>query len=217
MVQENFNTTETILQNWEKTQILPEKQLQFNENGSITIPEVTLWNPNEVLKYLKNQEKIIIAKLRESNNNVFNEVKWMLENIQWWLESYWDKLPPAFYQRWKKEKNADMLLKFLSEYEWSLENFMDVLVANFKKQIGRWDDDRFYMMCRRIGISKDEFMKLDNQKIIEKIKEDINKIPTIDDRHVPSWWLHDRYHVANFYFSIIQNTCTDFWYYLNLR
>ena len=189
---------------------------------TVTLPEKNFANLKEALAYTREQEKAIISKLRESNEYIVNEVKEMLEDaFNWWYHSD-NNLPK---EEWGGEKSAvcndysyesakiryiDWPIKFLSEYEGSLQNFMD-LVAEELKSREYWWWDSLYVMCDRFWVTVEEFKNMDTASIIEMVKKDIKKIPSLN----PSTCSNDmRQHLwaAEFYCDAITNACKKLWY-----
>ena len=220
MAKEKLEWVETTIS--EKSNILPETQLKFNEDGTVTIPEVTLWNPSEALKYIRELENSTILKLRESNEYIINEVKEMLETaFQWWYHS--DNNRPK--ERRGGEKSAvcsdhdydfdkkyylDSPIKFLSEYKWNLQKFMDLLAQEIKwREFWCWND--LYIMCERFWISIEELKNMDSMSLIELIKEDIKNIPLLNNTTCcNNTWEH--LWAARFYLNSIKSVCEKFWY-----
>lgn len=204
------------------TEILPKDQLIFNPDGSVTLPNVTLWNPLEALKFLDNQRNLIIKELRESNEYVINEVKDMIESafdggyhhdaFRYWPEEWYTKSANCSDYNYESDKDhyVNWPIKFLSEYTWSLQNFMDLLAQEIKwREFWWWNS--LYVMCERFGISIDELKNMDNQSLIELIKNDIKNIPSL--RNSTCWndmW--ERLWAASFYLEAIKSVCKKFWY-----
>lgn len=220
MVKENLEWIERITP--EKSDILPEIKLQFNEDGSVTIPEVTLSNPSEALKYIRLQENNIISKIRESNEYVVNEVKEMVESaFDWWYHH--DKFrdwPEEWYTKSancsdynydsNKEYYVDWPIKFLSEYKWNLQNFMDLLAQEIKRrEFWRWNS--LYVMCKRFGVSVEELKNMDTVSLIELIKNDIKNIPSLN-QSTQMGDMNERLWAGNFYLSAIRDVCKKLWY-----
>lgn len=199
-----------------------EKTIEFRENWTVILPWVTLRNPSEALRYVREQEKMIVSKMRESNEYVVNEVKEMLEDaFNWWYHS--DNNRPK--ERRGGEKSAvcsdydyesdkisfvEWPIKFLSEYEWSLQNFMDLVVEELKwREFWWWDN--FNVMCKRFWVSKDELMKLDTVSFIEKMKKDIKNIPQLSPTTCAND-MNEHLWAASFYLFAIKNACEKLWY-----
>lgn len=219
MAKENLEKIENSM--IEKTDILPEKQLKFNEDGTITIPEVTLQNPLETLKYLKQQEEKVVSKLRESNEYVVKEIKWMLEDaFQYWFHSDKIKVIEPWYTKsqvcsdhdyeFSKRYYVDLPIEFLSKYEWKLQNFMELLAQELKEREFWWGDS-LYVLCQRFGISIEELKQMDTTSIVKIIKNDIKNIPSLS----PTTQLgnmKEHLWAAKFYLTLIQSVCEKLWF-----
>ena len=203
----------------EKTEKFPEKNVQFNEDGSITIPEVTLWNPVETLNFLRYQEKKVLSKLRESNEYVVNEVKEMLEDAFYWTWS--DKYPDkenshyeySYSYQHDKRVSVDHPLKFLSKYQWDLSKLSDFIAQALKNRRKAWYWNTFEVLCRRFWVSENELLNMDTASIIDKMKEDIKNIPSLkistcyNDMYERAWSGHA-------YIFIIKDALECLWYNL---
>lgn len=206
-----------------------EKDIQFDENWSVTLPEVTLWNPSEALRFVRAQEKKLISKMRESNEYVINEVKEMLEL----LFNRWSgrKLPEWYgdgpyrtskghyyknhdeYQRWYFVEEP---IEFLENHEWSLSDFMDRLEDELKEE---WIMQRYnpkYINVRtqnkldelrRIPISELEWMDLSEVSFVEIFKEEIKNLSEMPESESDKF-----YHLKFFYMSYILRICEKLWY-----
>ena len=225
MRNENPEKENQLKQETEKFSVLPEKSVEFNEDWSVTFPEVTLSNPLESLSYVREQEKAIISKLRESrdsNEYVINEVKEMLEDaFNWWYHS--DNSRPKEKRpgeksavcsdcdyEWDKKYYVDWPIKFLSEYEGSLQKFMDLIAEELKNREYWWWDS-LYVMCDRFWITVEEFKNMDTTSIIEMVKKDIKNIPSLNPSTCRNnMWEH--LWVASFYLSAICWASEKLWY-----
>lgn len=171
------------------------------------------------MKYAREQEKIIISKLRESNEYVINEVKEMLEDaFRWWYHS--DKIREGRYEKsavcsdheyeCAKSNYTERPIKFLSEYEGNLQNFMD-LVAEELKNREYWCWNSLYILCDRFWITIEEFKKMDTVSIIEMVKKDIKNIQSLN----PSTCYNnmgEHLWAAEFYYFVITAACRKLWY-----
>ena len=97
----------------------------FNEDGSVTSPEVTLWNPYEALRYFDEQNKLVLKKIREENEPVIKEISDLLLK-SWELD-----------KQWLDEFEIKFLIDFMQKYGiWKSTTFISYIV------------DEFYGHCR---------------------------------------------------------------------
>lgn len=219
---EKLNQNKEVTKTEESHNIFDDKSIVLNEETwTVTLPEKKLANLREALAYTRKQEKAIISKLRESNEYIINEVKEMLKNaFNWWYHS--DKIREWWYKysdvcsdddyKSAKLNYTEKPIKFLSEYEGNLQNFMD-LVAEELKSREYWWWNSLYIMCNRFWITVEEFKNMDTISIIEMVKKDIKNIPSLN----PSTCANDmREHLwaANFYYYAITDACKKLWYKL---
>lgn len=217
---EKINEQNEVTKAKKSHNVLSDEPIIINERtGTVTLPEKNLANLKEALAYTREQEKAIISKLRESNEYVVNEVKEMLEEaFNWWYHS--DKIREGWYKysavcsdydyKSAKSKYTEGPIKFLSEYEGDLQNFMD-LVAEELKNRKYWWWNSLHILCDRFWITVEEFKKMDTASIIEMVKKDIKNIPSL----YPSTCSNDiREHLwaAEFYYFAITNACKKLWY-----
>ena len=205
-----------------------EKNVEIAEDWFVTLPEVTLSNPSEALKFLKKQERALVSKLRESNEYVVNEVKEMLEQIfnsrdgRKKIEWYWDGMYDTpnghhydSYEEFQKGRYIWEPLEFLSNYEWSLSTFMKRLDQKLKY---RWDSWRFnprivkrwnlewFTQDEMSKLPREEFIKrIEGVSLIEKFKEDIKKISQEPEDT-------EMYQLKSDYMEIIIEVCKDMWF-----
>ncbi len=220
---EKLNQNKEVSKTEESHNILDDKSIILDEKTwTVTLPEKNLANLREALAYTREQEKVIISKLRESNEYLVNEIKEMLEAaFQWWYHS--DNNRPK--EKRPGEKSAvcddynyestkqyyiDWPIKFLSEYEGNLQNFMD-LVAEELKDRESWRWDSLYVMCNRSWISVEDFKKMDTDSIIEMVKKDIKKIPRLNPSSCVNN-MNEHLWAASFYLSAIRWACEKLWY-----
>jgi len=195
----------------EKSDILPESQLKFNEDGSVTIPEVTLSNQSEALKYIRSLEKGTLSKLRESNEYVINEVKKILEGALSWIiyeKKITDYENSRYYQD-QKETYVEKPLKFLSKYKGNLSQFMDIIAETLKTAYYPaadciWMRDRFW-------VSKEELSSMDTISIIKKIEKDINTFQEHGYNN-PYRGSLGRSWAGEYYLLIIEEALKKLWY-----
>lgn len=129
----------TTAENAEK---FPEKNVQFNEDGSVTSPEVHLWNLYEASKYFEEQKRLVLEKIREETNPVIKEVSDLLLNA-------W-----SFDKKRLYESELNFLIDFMQKYGiWKPSNFISDIVEGFIENIAPWDEVPFY---ERIELKDDE-------------------------------------------------------------
>jgi len=206
-----------------------EKNIQFDENWRVTLPEVTLWNLSEALRFVRNQEKSIVSKMRESNEYTVNEVKEMLESLfNWWsgkklTEWYADSKYTT--SKWHNYKNYEEYqrwcyveepIEFLENHEWSLSNFMDRLEKELKDE---WIMQRYNPKyvdlktqnklneLRRKSISELKWMDLSEISFVEIFKEEIKNLS-----EMPESGSDDFYHLKSDYMRYILRICQELWY-----
>ena len=206
-----------------------EKNIQFAENWSITLPEVTLWNLQEALRFIRNQEKSIISKMRESNEYVINEVKEMLELLfnnwsgrklpewygkvgGWYKTSKWHYY--VNYEDYKRWYFIEEPIEFLENYEWSLSNFMNRLEENlknewimtrYKPKYINWKTQNKLNELRWKSVNELKWMDLSGISFVEIFKEEIknlSKMPESDG----FYWLKFEY------IHYILGICEELWY-----
>lgn len=207
MAKEKLEWVESIISS-EKSDILPEAQLKFNEDGSVTIPEVTLSNPSEALKYIRSLENSTLSKLRESNEYVLNEVKELLEGALSWIiyeKKITDYENSRYYQD-QKETYVEKPLKFLSKYKGNLSQFMDIIAETLKTAYEPaadclWMRDRFW-------VSKEELSSMDTISIIKKMKKDMNTMHGYN----PYRGSLGRSWTGEYYLVIIEESLKKLWY-----
>ena len=220
---ERMSKNKETLKSTETQNIVDDKFINIDKGTwAVVLPERKLANLQEALAYTREQEKAIISKLRESNEYIVNEVKEMLEDaFNWWYHSD-NNLPKEkrggkksavcsdYSYESAKKRYIDWPIKFLSEYEGSLQDFMKLLAEELKSREFWWWDD-LYIMCDRFWITVKEFKNMDTTSIIEMVKKDIKNIPSLN----PSTCLNDmRQHLwaAEFYSDAIINACRKLWY-----
>jgi len=226
MVNEKLDNEKKLNQGTEKTEILPEKKLSFNEDWSVTFPEVTLSNPLESLKYAREQEKAVISKLRESNEYVISEVKEILEQLfNWWSwkERKWYGGSTYTTSKWHYYENyesykrgcfVDEPIEFLENYEWSLSKFMDKLDEKLKedwmigvykpKYISVKMKNKLNELWRREELKSSDLKDI---SFVELFKEEIQNLSKM-----PESTSDDFYHLKSQYLWYIIRVCEDLWY-----
>ena len=227
MVNEKLDNETQLKKGTEKAETLPEKSVKFKEDWSVVFPEVTLSNPLESLKYVRAQEKLIISKLRESNEYVISEVKEILELLfNWWSGK---KLPDWYgdgsrtTSKWHHYENreayqrgcfVDEPIEFLENYEWSLSKFMDKLDEKLKedwmigvykpKYISVKMKNKLNELWRREELKSSDLKDI---SFVELFKEEIQNLSKM-----PESTSDDFYHLKYQYMWNIIRVCQDLWY-----
>lgn len=206
-----------------------EKNIQFEENWRVTLPEVTLWNLSEALRFVRNQERSIVSKMRESNEYTVNEIKEMLESLfNWWSGrklTEWHGDGEYTTSKWHYYKNYEEYtrwcyveepIEFLENHEWSLSNFMDRLEKELKDE---WIMQRYNPKyvdlktqnklneLRRKSISELKWMDLSDISFVEIFKEEIKNLS-----EMPESGSDDFYHLKFDYMRYILRICKELWY-----
>lgn len=141
----------------EKAEKFLEKNVQFNEDGSVTSPEVHLWNLYEASRYFEEQKRLVLEKIREETNPVIKEVSDLLLNA-------W-----SFDKNWLNESELNFLIDFMQKYGiWKPSNFISDIVEDFIKHISTWDTVPFY---ERIELKDDEESIVGTNKIDDKFSQ----------------------------------------------
>lgn len=141
----------------EKYDILPETQLQFNEDGSVTSPEVTLWNTHEALRYFDEQRKLVLERIREESEPVIKEISNLL------LKSW------EFDKHRLDECEVKFLIDFMQKYGiWKQDKFISDLVKYFPTHINPWDLSQFY---KQMDLTDEERSIIKKNNIEEKYAE----------------------------------------------
>ena len=202
--------------------------IEIADDWSVTLPEVTLSNPSEALKFVRKQERALVSKLRESNEYVVNEVKEMLEQIfnsrdgkkkmEWYWDGKYDTPNGHHYDNYEEFQKGRYIwepIEFLTNYEWSLSIFMKRLDQKLKY---RWDSWRFnprivkrwnldwFTQDEMSKLPREEFiMRIEGASLIEKFKEDIKKISQEPEDT-------EMYQLKADYMEIIIEVCKDMWF-----
>lgn len=224
------NPEKDLINQWEK---LPqsqekkndfEKSIEFNENWSVTLPWVTLWNPSEALRYVREQENQIISRMRESNEYVISEVKKMLELLfNWWSWKDGDGsyMTPEWrvinHEQFYRGNYVENPIAFLENHEWSLSRFMDKLEEELKedwimqrynpKYISRKTKNKLDELREWKSISELYSMDLEDISFVEIFKEEIQKLS-----NMPESESEDFYHLKFNYMRYIIRVCENLWY-----
>lgn len=206
-----------------------EKNIQINENWSITLPEVTLWNLPEALRFVKNQEKSIISKMRESNEYVINEVKEMLELLfnNWsgrklteWYSSIGCEYETSKWHHYKNYEDykrwyfIEEPIEFLENYKWSLSNFMDRLeedlknewiMTRYKPKYINWKTQNKLNELRWKSVNELKWMDLSGISFVEIFKEEIKNLSEMPESD-------SLYRLKFNYIHYILGICEELWY-----
>ena len=145
-----------------KAKEFPEKNVIFNEDGSVTSPKVTLWNPHEALRYFDEQKKLVLERIREESEPVIKEISDLL------LKSW------EFDKQRLDECEVKFLVDFMQKYGiWKTSKFISDLVEYFPTYISPWNTTRFY---EQINLTAEEWSAIkDNNHKFDLIKEYILK------------------------------------------
>lgn len=130
----------------------------FNEDGSVTSPEVTLWNPYEALRYFDEQKKLVLKKIREENEPVIKEISDLLLK-SWELD-----------KQWLDECEIKFLIDFIQKYGiWKSTTFISYIVDEFYEHcLTTRTEFAFDKEIKKSWISWD---KSDNNTKFELIKD----------------------------------------------
>lgn len=221
-------STEIHLQSQEQKNDF-EKSIQFDESWTVTLPEVILSNPFEALRFVRNQERKILSKMRESNKYVIDEVKEMLELlfnrwsgkkvVDWYADnsyetSKWHQY--ANYEEYQRWCFVFEPIEFLENHEWSLSNFMDMLEKELKEE---WILQRYNPQyinnntqnklneLRWKSIKELRWMDLSNISFVEIFKEEIKNLSKMPESESEYF-----YHLKFNYMWYIIGICEKLWY-----
>jgi len=187
----------------EKSDILPETQLKFNEDGSVTIPEITLSNPSEALKYIRFLEN----KLKESKEYVVNEITEIVEKVFKSIYSDFDD----YHKSQHYNDDIKKPLNFLMWYKWDLSSFLYYFVKEIAQEMYRqigWTGSK-YMLEKYGLLSVNQLHSMPREDLLIRVKERVNDLPSLDPGRST---VLDRGYAGQLYLRCFKKACEKYWY-----